>query len=288
MKSDALIVLNYNRTNLIAKIINDVSNFESMPQLFIVDNKSDEANVKDLKLLEESNKNEKIHFIYNDSNLGYAKGNNVALKLIPNYLECNNVFIMNPDVILKDGIIEYISNFIDNHKDAGVVTIVHVDNKLNFSQRQGWPLLTYKDELKTSFLFGRKRYYKKIPTSFKDDVNKIDVVDESFFGINYQLFKELGFFDENTFLYYEGNILGFKLKEKKYQSYILNYKINPIHDHDNSITSKIKFRKNWKIYNKSRKYYCVNYLKIGFYKRFILNICLAISSIEAFFISLFK
>ena len=121
-----------------------------------------------------------------------------------------------------------------------------------------------------------------------DDVNKIDVVDGSFFGIKYDLFKSLGFFDENTFLYYEENILGYKIKKAKHQSYILNYKNPPIHAHKESITSTIKFRKNWKIYNKSRKYYCINYLKINLFKRFILNLCIGISSFESFFISLFK
>jgi len=288
MKENALIVLNYNRSNLIENIIKTVEAFKIMPHLFIVDNNSDEDNKKYLKRLEEFNENEKIHFIYNLNNLGYAKGNNIALNKIEDYLDCKNVFIMNPDVILKDGIIDYISDFINNHNDAGVVTIAHVDGALNFSQRQGWPLVKYKDELKTSFLLGRKSYYKKLPIKFDNDINKIDVIDGSFFGIDYKLFKELGFFDEKTFLYYEENILGYKIKKINHQSYILNYKDNPIHDHQNSITSKIKFMKNWNIYNKSRKYYCIKYLKIGLFKRFILNICIGISDIESFFISLFK
>ena len=288
MKENALIVLNYNRSNLIENIIKTVEAFKIMPHLFIVDNNSDEDNKKHLKKLEDDNKSNKIHFIYNLNNLGYAKGNNIALERIEEYLDCKNVFIMNPDVILKDGIIDYISDFINNHNDAGVVTIAHVDGALEFSQRQGWPLIKYKDELKTSFLLGRKSYYKKLPIKFDNDINKIDVIDGSFFGIDYKLFKELGFFDENTFLYYEENILGYKIKKINHQSYILNYKDNPIHNHQNSITSKIKFMKNWKIYNKSRKYYCIKYLKIGLFKRFILNICIGISSIESFFISLFK
>ncbi len=286
--SDAVVVLNYNRTNLIKKIIDNLSNLTDEFHLFIVDNNSDEKNLYDLKKIDKENENDKIHFIYNEYNLGYSKGNNAALRKISNYIDCENVFIMNPDVILKDGNIKFISKFIKNHKDAGVVTIAHLDDRLKFSQRQGWDLVSYKDELKTSFLIGRKRYYKKIKTSFIDDVNKIDVVDGSFFGIKYDLFKSLGFFDENTFLYYEENILGYKIKNAKLQSYILNYKNPPIHAHKESITSTIKFRKNWKIYNKSRKYYCVNYLKINLFKRFILNLCIGISSFESFFISLFK
>ena len=285
---NALIVLNYNRTNLIEEIIKTVEAFKNMPHLFIVDNNSNEENRNKIKELDSINKNEKIHFIYNDINLGYAKGNNEALKVIDNYLDCQNVFMMNPDIILKDGILDYISNFINETKDAGVVTIAHVDGNLKFSQRQGWPLMTFKDEIKTSFLIGRKKYYKKLPIKFDNDINKIDVIDGSFFGINYQLFKSIGFFDPNTFLYYEENILGYKIKQKGLQSYILNYEINPIHNHEESITSTIKFRRNWKYYNNSRKYYCKNYLKLGLFKRFILNCAIGISTIESFFISLFK
>ncbi len=286
--NDAVIVLNYNKSNLIKNIINKFLSFKDMPHLFIVDNKSDDINLPLLKNLENNINNNLIHFIYNDSNLGYAKGNNVALNLIYNEFSFDNVFIMNPDVIIEEEIINYISNFIKNNKDAGVVTIAHVDENFNFNQRQGWDIINYKTEIKTCFYLGRKSYYKKIPTKFDLDINKIDVIDGSFFGISLKLFFEINFFDPNTFLYYEENIIGYKLKNKGYQNYILNYKINPIHNHNESITSKIKFRKNWKCYNKSKKYYCKNYLKINILKRIILNICIFISNIEAIFIGIFK
>lgn len=288
MENDALIVLNYNRTVLISKIIKNISSFKDMPHLFIVDNNSDEKNLYDLKKIEKDNQSERIHFIYNNVNLGYAKGNNVALNKIEEYMDCKHVFIMNPDIILKDGILERIDEFLDETKNVGAVSIAHLDDRLEFSEMQGWMIPDYSIELKKSFILGRKSYYKKQPIKFDKEVNKIDAIAGSFFGLNYNTFKELGFFDPNTFLYYEENILGFKIKKAHLQSYILNYEINPIHNHKESSTSKIKFRINWKYYNDSRKYYSERYLKIKGFKKFILNLSIIFSRIEGFFMSLFK
>lgn len=280
-------MLNYNCSNLIIKAIESFKSFKKRIELFIVDNNS---NISNKTILEEyeKNKDDFVHIFYNKENLGFAKGNNVALRKIEDYIKCDNVFILNPDVYINENIVETIDDFISKTVDCGAVSIEHKDGQNQFSQRQGWNLPDYKTELKTSFYFARKKYYKKIPICFNERINKVDAIDGCFYGINYDLFKSIGFLDENTFLYYEENILGQKIKKINRQNYILKSDDNPIHDHQNSSTVRVKFRRNWKFYNKSRKYYCKSYLKIGAFKSFILNICIFISNIEAFVISLLK
>ena len=280
-------MLNYNCSNLIIKAIESFKSFKKRIELFIVDNNS---NISNKTILEEyeKNKDDFVHIFYNKENLGFAKGNNVALRKIEDYIKCDNVFILNPDVYINENIVETIDDFISKTPDCGAVSIEHRDGQNQFSQRQGWDLPDYKTELKTSFYFARKKYYKKIPICFNERINKVDAIDGCFYGINYDLFKSIGFLDENTFLYYEENILGQKIKKINRQNYILKSDDNPIHDHQNSSTVRVKFRRNWKFYNKSRKYYCKSYLKIGAFKSFILNICIFISNIEAFVISLLK
>ena len=280
-------MLNYNCSNLIIKAIESFKSFKKRIELFIVDNNS---NISNKTILEEyeKNKDDFVHIFYNKENLGFAKGNNVALRKIEDYIKCENVFILNPDVYINENIIETIDDFILKTPDCGAVSIEHRDGQNQFSQRQGWDLPDYKTELKTSFYFARKKYYKKIPICFNERINKVDAIDGCFYGINYDLFKSIGFLDENTFLYYEENILGQKIKKINRQNYILKSDDNPIHDHQNSSTVRVKFRRNWKFYNKSRKYYCKSYLKIGAFKSLILNICIFISNIEAFVISLLK
>lgn len=280
-------MLNYNCSNLIIKAIESFKSFKKRIELFIVDNNS---NISNKTILEEyeKNKDDFVHIFYNKENLGFAKGNNVALRKIEDYIKCDNVFILNPDVYINENIVETIDDFILKTPDCGAVSIEHRDGQNQFSQRQGWDLPDYKTELKTSFYFARKKYYKRIPICFNERINKVDAIDGCFYGINYDLFKSIGFLDENTFLYYEENILGQKIKKINRQNYILKSDNNPIHDHQNSSTVRVKFRRNWKFYNNSRKYYCKRYLKIGAFKNFILNICIFISNIEAFAISLLK
>lgn len=70
----------------------------------------------------------------------------------------------------------------------------------------------------------------------------------------------IGGFDEQTFLYGEEKILGFKLKEKGYKSIVINETI--IHDEDsNKKKSFLKLSKIYKYTKKSVLHYLKEYLK---------------------------
>ena len=74
-------MLNYNCSNLIIKAIESFKSFKKRIELFIVDNNS---NISNKTILEEyeKNKDDFVHIFYNKENLGFAKGNNVALRKI--------------------------------------------------------------------------------------------------------------------------------------------------------------------------------------------------------------
>ena len=129
-------------------------------------------------------------------------------------------------------------------------------------------MLSYKDS-----------YYNK-------ELNVVEVVHGCFFMIKYDCFKEINYFDSKTFLYYEENIIGSKMKTKGYKTYI-DTSVEVIHDLSVSIDKSFSSLKKYKILKTSQLYYEKEYNHLNIIGLFILKlfyyISLGISYILIFF-----
>ena len=139
---------------------------------------------------------------------------------------------------------------------------------MNFFHKIGENNLKYKDD-----------YYK-------DDLTKVDVVSGCFFMIRKESFEKIGYFDENTFLYYEENIIGKKLKDNNMNTYV-DKRVNIIHNLSISVNKSFNSIKKYKILKQSQKYYQKEYNKLNIFGmillRFVYYISLIISYIVCFF-----
>ena len=54
----------------------------------------------------------------------------------------------------------------------------------------------------------------KVEYDMLQDILDVENIAGSFFIARHDIFKAIGYFDENTFLFYEEDILGEKIKEK--------------------------------------------------------------------------
>ena len=98
---------------------------------------------------------------------------------------------------------------------------------------------------------------------------------EKFFA-DIEKLEQCGYLDENTFLYYEENILGFRLKERGYINYLFYQKT---YDHLHSVSINKSFssaQKRLEISQKSRKYYCDKYLRINKLQKALLDVSFVI------------
>lgn len=73
----------------------DQNNFEL--EIVVVDNDSRDGAVDKLK-----KQFKDVHYIRNDKNDGYARGNNIGIKYAKNTLKANFVVILNSDAVIKD------------------------------------------------------------------------------------------------------------------------------------------------------------------------------------------
>lgn len=214
---NALIILNYNDYKSTIKLSKKMESFDKIDKILIVDNLSTNESVEQIKKI----RNEKIDIIETGENLGYANGNNYGLKYIKKY-NPEVVFIANPDVSADETVIEGMYQFIHQNSDVGVVGP-------NSGIKSAWTLPTFKSEMLYTGTVVRHMFSKYIKRNFRyseqlketSGTLPVDVVLGSLIAIKYDSFEAINFFDSRTFLYYEEDILGYKIKQAKLQSYIL-------------------------------------------------------------------
>lgn len=271
-----IVILNYNTFDLTCNLVKSILNYKEIDKIVIVDNNS-----KD-NFNEFCNKenNDKIKYIKNNFNSGYAAGNNVGLKYLKD-IGCKYAFIANPDVIMSEETINKILNFLMNNTQYAIASSVRTQNGTN-NTAQYWWIPNFKDSLFESIYIGRKlqgNKSKRISNNVIKDTSKkvidVEVVGGAFFGCNLEILEKLDFLDENTFLWYEENILAFKLRENNYKEALL---CNCLYEHNH--LKKGRGNSKYKIFASSKYYYCEHYLKINQIQKCILKIFDTIGFLE--------
>jgi GT2 family glycosyltransferase len=197
------IVLYHNREEQIKKAIESVLNTDLNITLYLVDNSSTDS----LRKLERIDK--RIVYIFNNSNLGFGKAHNIALKKsieknIPYHL------VLNPDVYFEKGVLEELYDFMENNKDVGLVMpkVLYPDGNIQYLCKL---LPTPLDLFGRRFLnFGpfrkivekRNEVYELRFTGY-DKIMEVPYLSGCFMFIRTEVLKKVGLFDERFFMYLE-------------------------------------------------------------------------------------
>lgn len=269
-----IVVLNYNDYEGTRDFIYQIKQYENIDKIIIVDNCSADKSGDRLKCFE----SQKIEVILSKENNGYAAGNNIGIKYLINELDMRYVIVSNPDVIIKEDAIDECLRFLENNKDYAIATVKMIE-KNNSHTSIAWKLPSFLDCILLTFPLISKisNYRLNYPKEyFNTKVSDVEVVPGSFFVARGSYIKDVKYMDEETFLYCEENILGYKLKSKGYKLALINSK-EYIHNHSITINKNIKGKiEKFKILNRSRVIYVEKYLKIGRLKLFVFKILLKI------------
>ncbi len=207
-----IIILNYNTWEETEVCVDSIRKFTSIDyKIFIVDNNSKD-NSGDI--LEKKYKlDDDVWVIKNLENNGYSAGNNVGIQ----YAEkdgCDYIFIVNSDVELLNDAFSIMLQTLKDHPECMMIGPSVMDNNHRESQL---PRLVLTPRV---FVFERHPFClipffaKKAERKVKSD-SDVTVFYGSVagccFGIKTSDFRDVGFFDENVFLYYEEDILGYKM-----------------------------------------------------------------------------
>lgn len=274
------VILNYNSFQDTLKAVTSIFHYCSDNFLVCVadNNSSDRIELDELKKLNHDN----LHLVYLDHNYGYAKGNNQAVKYMANRFSFEYVIIMNPDVtISEESKIEDMIAFIEESGSDNIIgcqplvwnTYDRKEPRLqtNISNIQYFSDLVLSSFVLFRFIF-KKRWRKLVYFHERPYNTEIEflVPSGAFFIIKYSVFKDIGFFDERTFLYNEELILGYKLYEKNYRMIFIP---NKIVQHNHILEKRGQYKRTYKrlkLEISGKLIYMNEYMKLNKTKQFIV------------------
>lgn len=226
----SIIVLSFNTKELLRECLASIK--KNAPptlrsELIVVDNASIDGSADVVR-----SEFPKITLIENKENVGYTKGNNMAIKKAKG----RYVLFLNTDTVVHKNTLETMVDFMDEYKDAGTATCrVELPNgKLDDSCHRGFPtpwraLLHFTG---LSKLFPNSMLLNGYHLGWRD-LNKIHQIDScsgAFMIVRRSAGEEVGWWDEDFFWYGDDLDFCYRLKKKGWKVYfvptvkILHYK----------------------------------------------------------------
>lgn len=283
----AVVILNYNSADLTIRLAKKIAAERCLDYIIIVDNKSTDESVDRIKQENISH----CDIIEVAENKGYAAGNNIGCKYAIEKYSVDYIFISNPDVIFGREYVECILAVFEDKKEYSVLTGLMKYPDGRDDKRQYLLLPQYWEDVANCYAIGRKIVSKYLDRCIKVDyskqINEVEALPGSLFAIRSETLKRINFFDENTFLYYEENILGIKLKQIGTKLGLVT-QIEYLHDHSATIKKNVQSVKRRKIINQSVLYYEREYRKTKGIKMMFLKISLCFALVDAYIVGLIK
>ncbi|MFC1645399.1 glycosyltransferase family 2 protein [Patescibacteria group bacterium] len=175
-----VVILNYNGKDVIERCLTSVLNSDYPNlEIVVVDNNSTDGSLEFIK-----RKFSKVHFIKNSRNIGFSAGNNVGIRFAIERM-ADYVFILNNDAWVEKNSITKLVEFTEKNQEISISNPLIMKNK-----REVW------------FEGGRIDWMKMKAYHLKNS-QKTDYLTGCAMLIGKDVFKKIGLFDEDYFLYYE-------------------------------------------------------------------------------------
>ncbi|MBS3738658.1 MAG: glycosyltransferase family 2 protein [Psychroflexus sp.] len=208
----SVIIINYNSSKYTIECVKSIIAHTSdklNKEIIVVDNNSNNLDFTALKKACKNLKIASLHIYRNQKNSGFGGGNMLGYR----YSKGKYLAFINNDVLLNNDCLELLKNEYDINTRIGISGPTTYTN--------GGKILPTLDFFASpvKYFFGRKFFKFTRPKLFHDRNRKLhkttfgDFVSGSFMFINREVFKNIGGFDENIFLYHEETDLCKRLKK---------------------------------------------------------------------------
>ena len=192
------------------KIFNCIESIEKSIKIIVIENSNDG------KLKEEiHSKYQNVECILSKENLGYGAGNNLGLSKV----ETSYALILNPDVTLNNDAINKFFLSINNLEDFGIIAPISQNEK-----------------------------YNNFNINDDKEIKEVDNVKGFAMFLNMKNLKQINFFDENFFLYFEEIDLCRRLKKNNSKIFIdPTIKVSHLGgtSHNSEIENSMELSRNW-------------------------------------------
>jgi len=202
------VILNYNTGNYLSECLNSLHEVEEEANLdiWVVDNNSSDESLKKAQRFFP-----KFNYIQSGDNLGFTKGNNLALRKV----KSEYVLILNPDTKILPTTLKTLLDYLEEHPQVGTVSprVELADGSLDWASHRGFPTplasLLY-------YFFKNDSLYHLSNRDFSKP-HEVDSLTGAFILTRKSVLDKVGLFDEDYYMYAEDIDLCFRIKKAGYK-----------------------------------------------------------------------
>lgn len=269
----SFIIVNWNTRDILLNCLNSIYktvkdiNFE----IYVVDNNSTDGSQEAVK-----NDFPDVKLIENSTNTGFARANNQALGA----MQGKFAVLLNTDTILQEGAIKNLLSFMNSSPKTGIAGVQLLnDDGSKQNSIDNFPSLE-TEIFNKSFL--RILFSKKYPSKRRNYHSPIEV--DSVIGacmmVRKEAMEEVGFFDEDYFIFLEETDLCFRMHKNGWKvCHVPDARVFHISGHSKKRTpceSQIEYYKSlYKFFRKNRG--GVSYIILRILKPFVILINLVLN-----------
>ena len=191
------IVLYHHKPNLIEPLIQSILICSLCERLFLIDNSS----TNELSIL---GNDSRIEYIFNNKNVGYGAGHNIAIKKSMDIAKYH--VVINPDISFTDGTLEELYGYLEQHPEIGHVMpkIIYPDGCVQFvCKLVPSPFDLIFRRFLPSALFKNQKERFELRHSGYDKIMEVPYLSGCFMYLRLEALQQVGLFDERYFMYPE-------------------------------------------------------------------------------------
>lgn len=214
MKITGSVVTYNNNIEELKKVISSFLNTDLDVKLYISDN-------SELDTIKKICDDTRIEYIFNNSNNGFGFGHNIAIKKAEKEGSKYH-FVINPDIYYNKGELEKMVNFLEKNEEVALMMpkILYPNGDIQYVCK----LLPTPFNLFSRGFLPNWKWVKKINDNYEmrftnyDKVMEVPYISGCFMGFRTKIFKEIGYFDENIFMYLEETDISRRISVKGYKT----------------------------------------------------------------------
>ena len=196
-------------------------------EVFVVDNASTDDTMSVLP-----QKYTWVRFIASEENLGFSRGNNIAIRQATG----EYVLLLNPDTNVAEHTLRKAVRFLDEHPQAGGVGVMMLNGDGTRAPESRRAIPTPWVSALKMLGFTKRYYMSHLPW---DEPCRIEVISGAFCLLRHAALDKVGLLDEDFFMYGEDIDLSYRLLKSGYENWYLPL---PITHYKGKSTRKTDYR----------------------------------------------
>lgn len=220
MSALSIVIVNYNVKHFLSRCLDSIyaSKTDFPIEIYVVDNDSVDGSVEMIRADYPD-----VHLIASKENLGFSKGNNLALRQI----QTPHCLLLNPDTLIEEDTLQVCHDFMEKHDNIGAIGVKMIDGSGRFlpESKRALPSL-WNSLTKLTGLAGL------FPTSSiwngyalghlsENETHQVEVLCGAFMYMPTDLIQRIGLLDERFFMYGEDIDLSYRIIKSGHTIYYL-------------------------------------------------------------------